>query len=74
MYCTFRVFVQVSDVTAFLRTNSLGADLVAHLLLLTVDLAEGSIDVPLPVDFITVYLRTQKGRWGAKEDYFYIKL
>lgn len=56
MFDTFRVFVKVCDVKAFIRANSLGADLVAHCLFLTEDLTEGPICIPLPVDFITVYL------------------
>lgn len=54
---TFRVFVEVCDIVAFIRANSLRADEVAHRLFLTVDFTEGPIYVLLPIDFITVNLR-----------------
>lgn len=57
---TFRVFVKVCDINAFIRANSLCADEVAHCLFLTVDLSEGPIYVLLPVDFITVNLGEQE--------------
>lgn len=53
---TFLVFVQVRDVCALLRAHGFGADEVAHGLLLAVDLAEGAVQVPLPVDLIAVDL------------------
>lgn len=57
---TFRVFVKVCDIDAFIGANSLGADEVAHSLFLTVDLTKGPIDILLPVDFITVNLWEQE--------------
>ena len=63
---TFRVFVKVCDIIAFIRADSFGADEVAHALFLTVDLTEGSIYVPLPVDFIAVNLRGRKRRQGRE--------
>lgn len=57
---TFRVFVKVCDINAFIRANSLCADEVAHCLFLTVDLSEGPICVLLPVDFITINLGEQE--------------
>lgn len=54
---TFWVFVEVCDVFSLVRANCLGADAVAHHILLTVDLREGTIGVPLPVDLITVHLQ-----------------
>lgn len=62
---TFRVFVKVCDIVAFVRADSLRADVVAHRLFLAVDLTEGPIYVPLPVYFITVHLKVC--RWGARE-------
>lgn len=56
---TFRVFVKVCDINAFIRTNGLRADVVAHSLFLAVDLCEGPVRVPLPVNFIAVNL------WGG---------
>lgn len=53
---TFLVFVQVCDVCPFIRTHCFGADKVANSFLLTVDLTESTIKIPLPVDLITVYL------------------
>ena len=67
---TFRVFVQVCDIVAFIGTNSLRADEVAHGLLLTVDLTESPIYVPLPVDFVTVDLveREQERERGRERE------
>lgn len=56
---TFRMFVKVGDITAFIRANCFGADGDAHNLFLTVYLSEGPICILLPVDFITVHLRYQ---------------
>lgn len=53
---TFLVFVQVCDVRPLVRAHCFSADEVADGFLLTVDLAEGAIQVPLPVDLITVDL------------------
>lgn len=53
---TFLVFVQVGDVRPLIRAHCFSADEVADGFLLTVDLAEGAIQVPLPVDLITVDL------------------
>lgn len=64
---TFRIFVKVCDVTAYIRANSLGADVMAHSLFLTVDLTEGPICISLPVDFITVYLKMHRGRAKEKQ-------
>lgn len=52
----FLVFVQVCDVCALLRAHGFGADVVANGFLLTVDLAERAVQVPLPVDLIAVDL------------------
>lgn len=60
---TFRVFVKVCDINAFIRANSLCADVVAHSLFLTVDLREGPVHVPLPVNFIAVNLQ-----WGGARE------
>lgn len=57
---TFRVFVKVCDIIAFISANSLCADEVAHGLFLTEDLTEGPIYVSLPVDLITVYLKVRR--------------
>ena len=57
---TLCVFVQVCDVLAFAGAHCLGADEVAYSFLLTVDLAESAIQVALPVDLITVHLRTRR--------------
>ena len=46
----------MSDVRPLIRPHSLGADVVAYSLLLTVDLAEGPVQTPLPVDLVTVHL------------------
>lgn len=59
---TFWVLVKVCDVIAFIRAHSLGADTVAHCVFLTVDLGEGAIQVPLPVDLITVHLQYRYSR------------
>lgn len=53
---TFLMFVQMCDVCPLVRAHSFGADVVADSFLLTVDLAESTIQVPLPVDLITVDL------------------
>lgn len=53
---TFIIFVQVCDICPFFRTHSFGADEVAYRFLLTEELAEGTIEIPLPVDLVTVYL------------------
>lgn len=50
------MFVQVGDVRPLIRAHCFSADEVADGFLLTVDLAEGAIQVPLPVDLITVDL------------------
>lgn len=57
---TFGVLVQMRDVAALVRTHSLGADAVAHRLLLAVDGMEGSIGVLLPVNLIAVDLKEQE--------------
>lgn len=66
MYCvkcvclcvlTFRMFVQVCDVTTLIRANSLGANAASHSVLLYVNLRESAIQVPLPVDLIAVHLK-----------------
>lgn len=54
------MFVQMRDVVALVRTNSLGADAVAHRLFLTVDLIKGSVRVLLPVNLIAVDLKEQE--------------
>lgn len=48
------------DVIAFVTADSFGAHEVAHCLLLAVDLTEGPVHIPLPVDFITVDLELRK--------------
>lgn len=53
---TFFVFVQVCDVRPLVRTHCFSADQVADSFLLAVDLAERTIQVPLPVDLIAVDL------------------
>lgn len=53
---TFLVFVQVCDVCPLVRAHCFSADEVADSFLLAVDLAERTIQVPLPVDLITVDL------------------
>lgn len=53
---TFLVFVQMCDVCPLIRAHCFSADEVAYGFLFTVDLAEGAIQVPLPVDLITVDL------------------
>lgn len=53
---TFLVFVQVCDVCPLIRAYSFSADAVADSFLLTVELAEGTVQVPLPVDLVTVDL------------------
>lgn len=53
---TFLVFVQVCDVRPLVRAHCFGADEMADGFLLTVDLAEGAVQIPLPVDLITVDL------------------
>lgn len=60
---TFRVLVKVCDINAFIRANGLCADVVAHSLFLAVDLREGPVHVPLPVNFIAVNL--PEGRVGV---------
>lgn len=44
------------DVCSLISAHCFSADEVAHGFLLTVDLAESTIRVPLPVDLITVDL------------------
>lgn len=56
------MFVQVCDVSALIRAYSFGADEVSHSLLLIVDLSEGTVQVPLPVDLITVHLQYRYSR------------
>lgn len=56
-FLTFRVFVQVCDVLALVRANSLGANAASHDVLLYVNLRESAIRVPLPVDLIAVHLK-----------------
>lgn len=53
---TFLVFVQVRDVCPFIRAHCFSADAVADSFLLNVKLAESTIHIPLPVDFVTVDL------------------
>lgn len=60
------MLVKVGDVIAFIRANSLGADEVAHSVFLTVDLTEGPIGIPLPVNFITVNLQKQEREGSEK--------
>lgn len=57
---TFWGFVQECDVFPIIRTHCFGADAVAHGSLLTVDLTESTVQVLLPVNFITVDLKRQK--------------
>lgn len=54
---TFLVFVQMCDVCPLIRAHCFSADAVADSFLLTVKLAESTIQVPLPVDLITVDLK-----------------
>lgn len=56
---TFRVLVEVCDVSTLVRAHCLGANVVAYGILLRVDLSECAISIPLPVDFITVHLQMQ---------------
>lgn len=65
---TFWVFVEVCDVFSLVRANCLGADAVAHHILLTVDLSEGAISVLLPVDLITVHLQNMHSQ---SSDFWY---
>ena len=44
-------------IVALVRAHCLGADVVAHDVLLIVDLSEGSVQIPLPVDLVTVHLQ-----------------
>lgn len=53
---TFLVFVQVCDVCPLVRAHCFSADEVADSLLLTVDRAERTVQLPLPVDLIAVDL------------------
>lgn len=53
---TFFVFVQVCDVRPLIRAHRFRADTVADSFLLTVDLAESTVQILLPVDLITVDL------------------
>lgn len=53
---TFFVFVQVCDVCPLIRAHCFSADHVADSFLLTVDLAERTVQVLLPVDLIAVDL------------------
>lgn len=53
------MFVQVCDVVTLISAHCFGADEVPDGFLLTVDLTESSVKVPLPVDFITVHLRVK---------------
>ena len=50
------MLVELSDVGPLVGAHRLGADEVAHCLLLAVDLGEGPVQVPLPVDLIAVHL------------------
>lgn len=50
------MFVQVRDVCPLIRAHCFGADAVTDSFLLNVKLAESTIHIPLPVDFITVDL------------------
>ena len=59
---TFLVFVQERDVCPLVRAHSFGADAVADSSLFTVDLAKSTIQVPLPVDLITVDLIGKTGK------------
>ncbi len=60
MFLTFRIFVKVCDVDTLVGAHSFSADAVADCVLLTVDLTEGAVQVPLPVDLITVHLQQRK--------------
>lgn len=53
---TFWVFVEVCNVLSAISTNRLGADVVAHGILLTKDLSEGAIILSLPKYPVTVHL------------------
>lgn len=59
---TFGVFVQMRDVAALVGAHRLGADAVAHRLLLAVDGMEGSVRFLLPVNFIAVNLKEQEAQ------------
>lgn len=63
---TFLMFVQVRDVCPLFRAHCFSADEVADSFLLTVDLAECTIQALLPVDLITVDL-TRKYQEKASE-------
>lgn len=60
VFLTFRIFVKVCDVSTLIRANSLRADAVTDGFLLTVDLTKAPVEVPLPVDLITVHLHQKK--------------
>lgn len=62
----FLVFVQVCDVCALLRAHCFGADEVANSFLLTVDLAERAVHIPLPVDLIAVDLNRKNNQTQLK--------
>lgn len=53
---TLLVFIDVCDICTLIRAHCFRADAVANSFLLAVDLAKGTIQVPLPVDLITVDL------------------
>ena len=50
------MFVQVCDVCPLFGAHCFSADEVSDSFLLTVDLAESTVQVPLPVDLVTVDL------------------
>ncbi len=50
------MFVHVCDVFPLVRAHCFRADAVADSFLLTVDLRKSTIQIPLPVDLITVDL------------------
>lgn len=68
----FLVFVQVCDVSALLRAHGFGADVVANGFLLTVDLAEGAVQVPLPVDLIAVDLGKARTAQTRSQIFIYL--
>lgn len=48
------------DVAALVRSDGLRADAVTHCLFLAVDLIEGPVRIPLPVNFIAIDLEEQE--------------
>lgn len=64
---TFFIFVQVCNVCPLVRTHCFSADEAANSFLLTVDLAESTVQLPLPVDLITVDLiEKYQQTWSAQ--------